>query len=340
MWQMGHDWYFRFKDGSFFLLAVLAYGAIVLVITLLAAMFLQNVWMVGDTKLFYRMAEVILNGGTPYVDFKDPKPPLIFFTLTVPLLLGQQLYGGLMLVSLCNFLSALVVMRMGWRLYGRLPGFAAGLIFLTNMALAEGFFILTEPFTLMFILLSAYALLFMDKKYLLSGLFAGIAVGFKQYALLLIPLALFYMYRGRELKGAVLFLIGLLLALMAIFGAIFLFYGVDAGSASLYWSFGVADSYATQGYLGDIPAYKAEDPLIALANFALEVSLFISLLVLALAGLMLDKPMTQYEEFFLLSGTAFLSVLVIRQYLHYWALALPFIVLLCVRAYRKRETWQ
>jgi hypothetical protein len=340
MGQNGHGWDLRLKDGPFFLYAVLAYGAIALVITCLAALFLQNVWMIGDTRLFFRMAEVILSGGTPYVDFKDPKPPLIFFTLTVPTMLGQQVYGGLLLAGLCNFLSAIVVMRMGQRLYGRLPGFAAGLIFMVNMALAEGFFILTEPFTLLFILLSAYALLFMDKKYLLSGLFAGIAVGFKQYALLLIPLALFYAYRRGELESVIQFLAGLILPLLAIFGAIFMFYGAGAGVSSLYWSFGVADSYVTSGYLGDIPAYKAEDPLIAMANFALEASLFISLLALALAGLVLDRTVTPREEYFILSGAAFLSVLVIRQYLHYWALALPFIVLLCVRAYRKREARQ
>jgi hypothetical protein len=339
MGQNGHGWDIRLKDGRFFLYTALAYGAVALILTCFAAMFLQNVWMIGDTKLFFRMAEVVLSGGTPYVDFKDPKPPLIFFTLAVPTMLGQQLYGGLLLVGLCNFLSALVVMRMGQRLYGRLPGFAAGLVFLINMALAEGFFILTEPFTVLFILLSAYALLFMDKKYLLSGLFAGVAVGFKQYALLLIPLALFYAYRRGHLKGFVSFTAGLLLPLLAIFGAIFIFYGADAGASSLYWSFGVADSYVTQGYLGDIPAYKAEDPLIALANFALEASLFVTLLAVALAGLVLESFLTPREEYIILSGAAFLGVLVIRQYLHYWALALPFIVLVCVRAYRKREAW-
>ncbi len=327
----------RDKDGSFFVCAVLAYGAVALVLTCLAAAFLENVWMIGDMRLFFHMADVILGGGTPYVDFRDPKPPLIFFTLTLPTVLGQQLYGSLLLVGLCNFLSALVVMRMGQRLYGRLPGFAAGLVFLVNMALAEGFFVLTEPFTLLFILLSAYALLFTDKKYLLSGLLAGVAVGFKQYALLLIPLALFYSYRQRSPAGLALFMAGLLLPLLAIFGAVFVCYGADACASSLYWSFGVVDSYVTGDYLGDIPAYKAANPLIATANFMLEACLFASLLAIAMAGLALDRPAGPHEEYLVLAGAAFLSVLAIRQYLHYWGLALPFIVLLCVRAYRRRE---
>ncbi len=334
MGDCGHDADLRPWGGTFFLPAVLAYAAIALALSGLAAVFLQNIWMIGDTKLFFQMAEVILRGGTPYVDFIDPKPPLIFFTLAAPSALGLEIPGGLLLVGLCNFLSALLLFKMGRRLYGPLPGFAAGLLFLVNMALAEGFFILTEPFTVLFILLSAYALLF-EEKYLLSGLFAGVAVGYKQYALLLIPLALFYACRQRRLKSFAPFMAGLLLPLLAIFGAIFLFYGPAAGASSLYWSFGVADSYMTSGYLGDIPAYRAEDPLIALANFALEAGLFLTLLVIAATGIVLYRPSDGREEYLILAGAAFLSVLVIRQYLHYWALALPFIVLLCVRAYKR-----
>ncbi|BAI62895.1 conserved hypothetical protein [Methanocella paludicola SANAE] len=326
----------RLSDRAFFLMSAFAYGVVAFGLAACAAWFLQNIWLIGDTKLFYRMAEVILGGGVPYVDFRDPKPPLIFFMLTLPAALGQQLYGGLLLVGLCNFLSAIVVMRIGWKLYGRLPGLVAGLLLLPNLALAEGFFILTEPFALLFILLSVYALLFM-KNELLSGIFAGIAIGFKQYALLLVPLLLFYMLRQKELRRAPELLAGVVMPLLIIYGAIFLAYGPDAGASSLYWSFGVADEYLSSSYLGDIPAYKAEDPLVGLANLGLSAGLFIVLLAAAAAGVLLDRPLSPYDELFVLSATAFLATLAVRQYLHYWALALPFVILLCVRLYRKRE---
>src|SRR5271157_2582175 len=324
------------SDNAFFLLAVIVLGGLTALLAALSLSFLQNVWMVGDTKIFFNIADLILKGGTPYVDLRDPKPPLIFFTLTIPLLLGEKLVGGILLVGACNLASAVLVMSMAWKLYGRLPGLLAGLLFAMNMALAEGFFILTEPFTLVFILASVYLLLFSQsgKKYLLSGVCAGIAIGFKQYALLLIPLSLFFMYRNKELKGALQFFAGLLVPLLIIFGAVFLFYGSDAGFSSLYWSFGVADSYFTQGAIGDIPAYRAESPLVGAANAFLESGLFISLLVLASASVLLDRRYSRREEFFILAGLGFLSLLVIRQYLHYWALALPFLILLCVRPYR------
>ena len=325
------------SDSAFLLYAAAALAAITAVLVFLSYAFIRNVWMVGDTKLFFEMADLILKGGTPYVDFMDPKPPLIFFTLTIPAALGAKLSGGLLLVGLCNFASALLITIMAWKQYGRLPGLLAGVLFIVNMALAEGFFILTEPFTLTFILLFVYLMLFSGsrRKYFYAGISAGLAIGFKQYALLLMPLALFYMYRNKELKEAPSFFAGLALPLVIIFGAIFLLYGTGAGFSSLYWSFGVADAYFTQGYIGDIPAYMAPSPMVAAANVLLESGLFISLVVLAFAGVLLDRKFSVQDEFFIVSGVGFMSLLIVRQYLHYWALAIPFIVLLCVRAYRK-----
>jgi hypothetical protein len=127
------------SDNAFLLYTSVLLAALTAVLVVLSYAFLQNVWMVGDTKLFFQMADVILKGGTPYVDFKDPKPPLIFFTLAIPLALGAKLTGGLLLVGICNFASALLVTQMAWKLYGRLAGLLAGALFIVNMALAEGF---------------------------------------------------------------------------------------------------------------------------------------------------------------------------------------------------------
>lgn len=327
---------FHVSDGSFFMCTMAIYAGVTLIILLLSSAFMNGIWMVGDTKIFFKMADLIIRGGTPYVDFADPKPPLIFFTLAVPALLGEKVFGGLLMVVLCNLGSALLVMAMAWRLYGRLPGFAAGLLFMASMALAEGYFIIIEPFMLFFMLLSTYIVLFssLDKKYLLAGICAGIAIGFKQYALLLVPLLLFYMYRKGELKGAIQLFIAVIAPLLIIFGAVFLAYGVTAGTSALYWSFGVADVYVTQGNVADVSLYKTDDPLVAMANLLLEASLFMTLLIVAAIEFLWDRPVSPHEEFFFVASLAFLSTLAIRQYLHYWALAIPFIVLLCVRRYR------
>ena len=334
--QSGDKKAFHVSDNAFFIWALALYAGVTLVILTLSFAFMKGIWSVGDTKIFFKMADLILQGGTPYVDFADPKPPLIFFTLAIPDLFGEKVFGGLLLVVLCNLGSAVLVMAIAWKLYGRLPGFAAGLLFMTGMAFTEGYFIIIEPFALLFILLATYILLFSNynKKYLLVGICAGIAIGFKQYALLMVPLALFYMYRKGELRGAFQLIMGTLAPLLIMYAAIFLVYGTTAGTSALFWSFGIADDYVTQGSVDGISLYPVSDPLVAVADLLLEASLLMTLLIVASFEFLWDRPVTPDEEFFFVASLAFLSTLAIRPYLHYWALAIPFIVLLCVRRYR------
>lgn len=321
----------RASDRAFFYGSCVLLGLLVAVITTLAGIFSLKVWSVGDTRCFYDMAAVILRGGVPYVDYLDPKPPLIYFLLTLPLAVGYQLAGGLALVGLANFVSAVIVLGLGWKLYGRNAGLLAAVLFAINFSLAEGYFIITEPFTVTFTLLSAYCLVCgaPRHKYLLAGIAAGLAIGFKQYALLLLPLSIFLMWRKKEYSGFLPYVAGVFLPLAVMFGAIFLVYGFQAGDAALHWSFGVAGSYMTEGSVEGVPAYKIDDPLIALSWLVLGFSLFSPLILLAGAAL-LDRRLSLHEEFFLLAALAFGATLIIRPFLHYWALALPFIALLAV----------
>lgn len=328
----------RVSDRAYFIGAALLFAIVIFGLAYVTSALLDSDWTTYDMQRFYAMARVIVDGATPYLDYQDPKPPLIFFTLALPTLLGHELLGGLLLVGLCNFASALLLMAMAWRLYGRFSGLLAGLLFTLNIAWAQGYFVLTEPFALAFILLSTYLLAFGEGrgKYLLAGACAGIGIGFKQYALLLLPLLLFLLFRKKELGKAPGLIAGLLLPLVLIFGAIFLYYGWDAGTASLYWSFGVADAYLTQSSMGAVTSYRAADPLVLAANIILAVTIFTSLLVFAAANVIRDRPLTPYDEYFLLATLLFAGTILIRQYLHYWILALPFIALLCARQFKNR----
>lgn len=327
---------FRLSDRAFLWTAIAIFAAIVFGLVAVSSVFMGSDWTTYDMQRFFAMAEVIVNGATPYLDYQDPKPPLIYFTLALPVILGQKLLGGLILVGICDLASAILVMLMAWKLYGRFSGFLAGMLFTANIAWAQGYFIFTEPFALTFILLSTYVLVFTDRgqKYFIAGLFVGIAIGFKQYALLLIPLLLFFMYRKGELKKAPGLLAGAMLPLLALFAAIFLIYGAQALSASLYWSFGVAGTYLTQSDMGDVSSYRTDNPLMLAANLVLAISVFTSLLIFALASFFHDRPVTPLDEYFFLAAVAFSATILIRQYLHYWILALPFIALLCARPFR------
>jgi hypothetical protein len=326
-------WFERIPDSAFFAGACGLFLAIALAMAALVGIFSSSIWSLGDTRIFFHMAEIIAQGGTPYVDFKDPKPPLIFFLLALPVMLGADMAGGLLLVAVANFLSAVITMAIGWRLYGRGAGLFAGLLFAISMAWAEGYFVLTEPFALTFILLSVYFLMFgMRSRYLSAGICAGLAIGFKQYSLLLVPLSLIYLVMKKETKAFPAYLVGILLPLAVMFGAMFLIYGTEAGYASLYWSFGSAPSYITEGSIQDVSAYRIDDPAVAVAWIVISLSLFYPLALLAAAAVLRQKP-GRDETFFLLAAILFAATLVIRPFLHYWSFALPFAILLIASAF-------
>ncbi len=286
-----------------------------------------------DTNQFYRMAQTIINGATPYVDFQDPKPPLVYFTLTLPLLFGQKFLGGMLLVGLCDMISAALVMKIGWSLYGRFAGLVAGLLFILNIGWAQGYFVMTEPFTVLFILLATYfALCSKNKHYFIAGLSLGVAVGFKQYALIALPLLLLALYMNKELKHVPAFLAGVALPLIVIFGAILAAYGEQALNAALYWSFGVSGTYIGEADTDGIANYQS-DPLMLLPSLAMASSMFVSLIFFAFASVFKDHKLKNVEVYFLLSGICFMLTILIRQYLHYWVLALPFFALLCAKMF-------
>lgn len=328
----------RLSDGMFFFCAAVLLSALVSLFSLASLWFMQNVYLLGDTRIFYAMADVIVQGRVPYVDYQDSKPPLIYFTLALPALADQRLPGGLVLVGAFDLASALLVTAMGWKLYGRLAGLVAGGLFALNLAWAEGYFILAEPFALAFLLASAYALAFSGRghRYLVSGICAGIAIGFKQYALLILPATFAYLYWKGELKHAPVFLVGVLAPLGVTFGAVFLGYGTDAGLAALYWSFSLAPEYLAQGYSGEFTGYSLSGPRMLVANVLIGGVTFIPISAYAALSFF-SKKATAQESYLFLAALLFASTILVRPFLHYWALALPFIVLLCVGRFGDRS---
>jgi 4-amino-4-deoxy-L-arabinose transferase-like glycosyltransferase len=323
------------SDEAYFAGAIALFGLIILVMLFASSLFMNSQWATYDTARFYEMARVIVNGATPYLDYQDPKPPLIFFTLALPVLLGQEFLGGLLLVGFCNLISAAVVMKIGWELYGRFAGLIGGLLFVLNIGWAQGFFVMTEPFAVTFVLLASYfAFCGRERHYFAAGLCAGIAIGFKQYALITVPLLLLALYLNKELKRVPALLAGVLLPLAVIFGAILIIYGAQAMNASLYWSFGVAGSYIGEREVDGVTSYSTSDPLMWAANIAMATSMFTSIIVIGLSSIFRDRKLSTTEVYFLTSGICFALTILIRQYLHYWVLALPFFALICARLFR------
>jgi len=287
-------------------------------------------WAGVDADRFHQMARMIINGFAPYVSFSDPKPPLLYFVVAAMDLTRPAGLLDIPVITAINIACALLIFYIGNKDYGYISGFSAGFLYLVVAAFTQGYFLFSEQFAVMFLLLAFIAA--RKSQYVFAGICIGLAFGFKQYAILgLIPLlCLMWMQGDRRIHYLVVpaFLVGL-----SSFVVLLAAYGNDTIVGALYWTFGVAPAYIGGQPIAEIPSYQTNN----LFSYSINLisSIFIVLPVVLFSGASvirrgLRSPSERAILIFIivLSGT-----LLIRQYLHYWILLLPFLVLLACREF-------
>jgi hypothetical protein len=291
-----------------------------------------SAWLTFDAERFHAMAEVIIGGFRPYIDFVDPKPPLLFFMVSAMDLLAPAGSVDILVMSAVNVLCAILVYWIGRNDYGNISGFSAGLLFLVAAVFVQGYFLFSEQFAVLFLIV-AFMLARRD-HFLASGLCLGLAMGFKQYAFLAIP-ALLFLARAKETGRGVRyagFLAAAAVAFLSLFGALYLSYGPEATGSAINWTFGIAPSYVA-GHLVEVPAYRPDTILGFTANLLASLIMVLPTLLFAATSIWRRGLRTDDEYAFGLFIIFFLATLLIRQYLHYWILMLPFLALLACREF-------
>jgi len=288
-----------------------------------------NAWAGVDGERFHYMAEVILSGLTPYVDYIDPKPPLLYFTIAGIDLLTPPGSVDIVVVSLLNILSALLIRKIGRDEYGEIAGYSAGMLFLVASVLVQGFFLFSEQFVVVLLLLGF--ILARDHHYAYAGLLVGLACGYKQYAALAFIPFLYLMYSRKEGPWYLLVLPAAAV-ITSIFGLFYIFYGQAATLNALVWTFGIGPTYL-QGATAGVPDYHATSIIGLAINVLASVVMVFPTLLFALASIARRGFRTREERTLGLLVLVFLSTILIRQYLHYWILALPFLALLACREF-------
>jgi hypothetical protein len=124
-----------------------------------------------------------------------------------------------------------------------------------------------------------------------------------------------------------------LIAVILPFLATSLLYGYDVTTSALSWTFGIGPAYVTGQTIADIPNYRANGLFSFAVNLIASVTMVFPTLILAIVSVIrrgLRSPSEWMIALFalMLGGTIF-----IRQYLHYWILILPFLVLLVCREF-------
>ncbi|HUK39366.1 MAG TPA: glycosyltransferase family 39 protein [Methanomicrobiales archaeon] len=291
-----------------------------------------SAWLTFDADRFHSMAEVIIGGFKPYIDFVDPKPPLLFFTVSLMDLLAPAGSVDIIVMSAVNVICAILIYWIGRNDYGNISGFSAGLLFLVAAVFVQGYFLFSEQFAVLFLILAF--MLGRNEHLASAGLCLGLAMGFKQYAFLAIPPLLFLakVKGDRRILGYVEFLVPAVMVFFAVFGALYLAYGPDTTRSAINWTFGIAPSYVT-GNLVEVPAYQPDNVLAFTANLLASVMMVLPTLLFAGTSIWRRGLRTDDEYAFGLFIIFFLGTLLIRQYLHYWILMLPFLVLLACREF-------
>lgn len=291
-------------------------------------------WAGVDAERFHQMARMIINGFTPYVSFVDPKPPLLFFAVAIMDLVEPPGSLDLPVITIINIICAILVFYIGNKDYGYISGFSAGFLYLIVAAFVQGYFLFSEQFSVMFLLLAFIST--RNTQYIFAGIFVGLAFGFKQYALLgIIPP--FYLMRAQGETRYYILVIPAVATVFSSFFGLLAIYGSDTMVSALYWTFGIAPAYIGAQPIADIPNYYA-DNLFSYA-ICLISSLFIVLPVVLFSGASLIRRglRSPSEWAIFLFATLLSGTLLIRQYLHYWILILPFLLLLACREFADKK---
>jgi hypothetical protein len=289
----------------------------------------SSAWTSLDADRFHQMAKMIITGSEPYVNYIDPKPPLLFFTIALMDLVSPAGSIDILMMTILNIICALLIWKIGWEDYGCLAGYTAGLLFLVVSVFTEGYFLFSEQFTVLFLLLALISA--RGCQYTLSGVFLGLACGFKQYALLaLIPL-LYLMWAHNDRRYYRL-LFPVIVIVGGMFGALYLAYGAVAGNNAVYYTFLIAPLY-NSGNVTAFSTYVPETPMAYAANIFFSIAVVLPTLLFALASIVNKGFRTPDEKALGIMVLVLFSTLLVRQYLHYWILLLPFLALLACREF-------
>lgn len=286
-------------------------------------------WTGVDGKRFHYMAEVIVSGLTPYVDFVDQKPPLLYFTVAAIDSLFPPGSADIIVISFLNVLSALMIRKIGKDDYGEIAGYSAGMLFLVASVLVQGFFLFSEQFVVALLLFGF--IMARESRYVPAGILVGLACGYKQYAVLaLIPFL--YLMNIRKESHCYTLLLPAFAVIAGIFGMFSVIYGPEAALNALVWTFGIVPMYL-QGTLVGVPDYHATSVIGLAVNLLASIVMVFPTLLFAIASSVKRGFRTPEERVIGLLALVFLLTILIRQYLHYWILALPFLALLACREF-------
>jgi len=278
-----------------------------------------------DEGVFLSIADGISNDRILYLDFFDHKPPGIYFLLaTVLLFFGKNIFFIKIILLLFNILSAFFVFLFAEKIKKGI-GLLGSFLFLFSLIFFEGNYIIAEPFMVTFILFSFYFLLKYfdsDKNYylLLAGFTSGLALLFKQTAIVNLIIFLFFLLsEKRKSKDVFYYLLGVIIPWLFAF-----LYLIDKGALK---------ESINQIIVLNFTSYPREPLQIVLNSFIETVNrTFPAWLFFIIYFFQKKSKNTVLKKMILFSIILPIPFFLVRHYPHYWIQILPFVAILSAAA--------
>jgi len=133
-----------------------------------------------DESTFILFGQHILNGGLPYVDFFDVKPPLLFYFYAGAIkVFGATIPAVRVAGALCVFVAASACYFLGRHMWGRMAGLFAGILCISGMSVGSGMATMSETVAMAPLMTWAYLVIAENRRswtMFLAGACMGAAV--------------------------------------------------------------------------------------------------------------------------------------------------------------------
>lgn len=272
-----------------------------------------------DEGVFFTVAYGITENLVPYRDLFDHKPPGLYFLLWPLFALFSNpmtiLILGRMMVMTTNLATAGIIYLATRNIATHQRAIIAGLTFIILSPVVHGQFVITEPFMVTFLLLSLYVS-FVKKKWFWAALLLGIAAWFKQPALIIVPLHLYYLRRNKPTT--------------------IISYGLGLGLSWIPWLvyFGLNNSIRV--YFRDVWWFN----LSGYSRYPLTETLLLIPQMIWPLGILIGLTGYSFIRFkqrggLHLSLFFLIPLVLIRPYHHYWLPLLPLMILIIQQIHRR-----
>lgn len=286
-----------------------------------------------DEGVFLTISGQMSKGYVPYLDYFDHKPPGIYLVLMLlKIIFGQSILIIRSFVLIVNLISSILIYFIGRRLFSFKAGLFSAVVYMIINPVFQGNFSLTEPFVNLFILASFVKIIELRKYYsllniFLVGLLLGIASIFKQAALVLIPVYLFFVVfnNNRLLNNFIVFLSALISPYLIVF-LVLNIYGAVSEAFQQIFVFNLVNYHPW--------------PFLELIRSFPKFIYPLPILWLSLVYVIFKKKKNGFKTRLLIfSIISIIPLLLFRPYHHYWIIILPFVLLLVSPLFTEYNKW-